>query len=264
MGTKISGLSLNNNYFGLGASGASTLFGSLQTNDSFAMSSMLSDYTSIRNGSYAKLLNKYYGNVKAEQADSSNSTKNKTRFDIAATALSDVKNAAVELNKSIARLTETGKDSVFAKKDVKKEDGTTVQEYDKDAIMSAVSSYVKNYNATMKAAGESGSNSVKNSAEGLNRITGVMTDRLAKIGISRDVDGMLKLDEDTFMKADMNQVKSLMNGSSSYAAGVGTSVKALSSVVNNQMSMSAGSIYGNNGAYISSSAYVGSLFNGEL
>lgn len=262
MGTKISGLGLNSSYFGVGTSGVSTLFGSLKTTDSSAMSSMLSDYSSIRNGSYAKLLNKYYGNVSTEKAETTNPVKKQNNK--VSTALSDVKSAVNDLKKSINKLTDTSKDSVFAKKTMTKEDGSTQEGYDVDSIYSAVSSYVKNYNATLDAANESGSASVKNSSDGLGRMTSVMSDRLSKIGITAGVDGKLKLDEDTFKKADMSAVKSLFNGASSYAAGVGTSATALSSVAGNQLSMNAGGMYGNSGSYVSSSAYVGSLFSGEL
>lgn len=260
----ISGLNVKTNFFGISTSGASTLFGSLNTGSSSAMTGMLSDYASIRNGSYGKLLNTYYGKNTANTTSSSDKTDKsdevKIKNSTSSSLLASAKTSANDLKTSISKLTKTGEDSVFNKKSIKGEDGSVTNDYDKDAIYKAVSEYVKNYNTAIEDARVSGSTTVANAGKNMSSLTNAMSRSLSKVGITVGTDNKLSINEDEFKKADMNNVKTLFNGSSSYAANIGTSASMVANSASNQLSMLNGSIYGSDGTYGNNYAYSGSLY----
>lgn len=256
-------LSLNQNYFGTSTSGVSSLFGSLGTsqNSTSSLTSLLSDYNSIRSGAYGKLLKTYYGgNEKLNSTESASASKNSSKTSDSSTQLASTRDAAKNLKESAAKLTATGKDSLFNKKDIKQEDGTTKEDYDTDAIYSAVSDFVKNYNTAMEAAGNSGMTSISNKASGMASLTGAMSKSLARVGITVGIDNKLSVDEETFKVADMSRVKSLFNGSSSYASQISSYASNAANASSSKLAQLNGSLYTSSGAYGSSYAYSGSLY----
>ncbi len=259
-------LFLNQSYFGTSASGVGSLFGSLggnRTSNSFSsLTGLLSDYNSIRTGSYAKLMKTYYGgNDKLNAMESTSVTKkNNTATKDSNTQLATTRDAAKELKESTAKLTATGKDSLFNKKEIKQEDGTTKEDYDKDAIYSAVSDFVKDYNSMIESADKSSSISIANKGNGMTSLTGVMSRSLAKVGITVGIDNKLSVDEKTFKEADMNKVKSLFNGSSSYASQISSYASNIANTSSSKLAQMNGSLYNSYGAYGSNYAYSGSLY----
>lgn len=256
-------LFLNQNYFGTSTSGVSSLFGSLSSsrNSTSSLTSLLSDYNSIRSGSYGKLLKTYYGGN--EKLNSTESASVKSKNNIAQdsnTQLAATRDAAKKLKESTSKLTTTGKDSLFNKKDIKQEDGTTREDYDTDAIYSAVSDFVKNYNAMIEAADNSNLTSISNKGNGMTSLTGVMSKSLAKVGITVGIDNKLSIDEKTFKAADMSRVKSLFNGSSSYAAQISSYASSVVNTSSSKLAQLNGSLYTGSGVYGSSYAYSGSLY----
>ena len=136
------------------------------------------------------------------------------------------------MKESADTLLATGKNDLFAQKDIttKDENGieTTTKGYDTSAIYNAVNSFVKNYNSVMAAVDDVSDTTVNNRTESLGNTTIANSKQLAKIGITMKNDGTLSLDKDTFMKADMSTVKSLFQGNGSY----GYRVSAQSSMIN--------------------------------
>lgn len=211
--------------FGSGNSGISGLGG------------LISDYNSIRNGSYGKLLKAYYGGMnntatkaaysKVAKGDYSSSTS--TAVDSSAT-IKELQSTTDKLTASAKALYTTGSKSVFNKVDVKDEDGNVVkdsrgvpkQEYDVDKIYKSVKSFVDNYNSVLEAADKSADRKVQNSVIGMINYTKQESNMLSKLGISIGSDHQLSIDEDTFKKADMNVAKSLFNGTGSYAYTIGS------------------------------------------
>lgn len=256
-------LFLNQNYFGTSTSGVSSLFGSLGSsqNSTSSLTSLLSDYNNIRSGAYGKLLKTYYGgNDKLNSTESTSVTKKNTTTQDSNTQLATTRDAAKELKESTAKLTATGKDSIFNKKDVKQKDGTTKEDYDTDAIYSAVSDFVKDYNTMIEAAGKSNLTSISNKGNGMASLTGVMSKSLAKVGITVGVDNKLSVDEKTFKAADMSRVKSLFNGSSSYAAQISSYASSVVNTSSSKIAQLNGSLYNSSGVYGSNYAYSGSLY----
>ncbi|EKC48194.1 Flagellar hook-associated protein 2, partial [human gut metagenome] len=182
-----------------------------------ASSNWLADYASIKNGSYAKLMKAYYGKENtASKTAASDITKKDTTKETAKKALAKVETATDALKESADTLLATGKNDLFAQKDIttKDENGieTTTKGYDTSAIYNAVNSFVKNYNSVMAAVDDVSDTTVNNRTESLGNTTIANSKQLAKIGITMKNDGTLSLDKDTFMKADMNTVEEPVPG----------------------------------------------------
>lgn len=217
------GISINMGLTGL-KQDYSYLFQSLPGSSGNANLNFLSDYISIKNGSYGKLMKAYY--AKGETSEEVSSLAKKSTTSIAtskddAEKLAAVESAADGLKESADKLIDKGTDSLFKKKDVQTKDEfgfyTTTQDYDRDAIYSAVSDFVKDYNSLVKEAGSSDATSITNRTNTLVGITTANKELLSQVGITIGEDKSLSIDEETFRKADMTTVQSLFNGNSSYA-----------------------------------------------
>lgn len=242
----------------------SYLFSSLGSGASgVAGSNLLSDYASIKNGSYAKLMKAYYGgnandsvkniaksNRTTSAALSSEESKVYTKIQTGTDALKE--SADILLGKSLFEK------KVFTKQD---ENGveSTVKDYDKNEIYSAVSSFVSDYNSVIKAVTDSDDGTVSRRVTNLTNETVSNQKALSGLGIKINLDGTLSLDKETFMKADISKVKSLFNGSGSYAYQVSAQASLINYAADNAMNK--GSSYGVNGGYRSDFSS-GNLFNG--
>ncbi len=232
--------------------------------------SFLSDYASIKNGSYGKLMKAYYSESASDsvkelaqnssQTDKSDSTGALTKEE--ATALTKVQSATDELKESADALLETGGKSVFQMVDMltKDENGveTTTQDYDREAIYSAVNQFVTDYNSVITATADAEDGTVSNRAQNLMRNSLSNEKMLNKIGITIGDDGKLAVDKDTFRKADMATTKTLFQGNGSY----GYQVSAQSSLINYAAdnAVSRAGTYTGSGTY--NNAYnTGNIFN---
>lgn len=254
----------------------SFLFAGLTTStgSNYGLSTFLSDYASIKNGSYGKLMKAYYRKDASDEIKSvaSNSTlkktSNKNTSSLTAEetkAYTEVQSSSDNLKDSADKLLAVGTKSLFNKKDIttKDENGveSTVRDYDTSAIYSAVSDFVKNYNSVIKAADSVDNKLVTNRVTNMENSTSINSKSLAALGITINNDNTLSIDKDTFMKADMSKAKSLFNGAGSY----GYSVSASASMINYNAdyALSKASTYTANGTY--SSLYSsGSLFSSYL
>ena len=177
--------------------------------------SWLGDYASIKNGSYGKLMKAYYSESGSSSTVGALAKKSASRTNSemlsAKTDLSKADSAADSLKSSADALLKKGTDSVFAKED-------------KDAVYDAVSSFVKNYNDTVKTAGSVSDKSVSSRLSSLTGIASASAKQLAGIGITVQDDKTLSLDKDAFQKADVSKVQSLFQENGSF--GYRTSVQA--------------------------------------
>lgn len=207
----------------------SYLFGAMNAkNNSGALgnASWLGDYASIKNGSYGKLMKAYYSEtgkdrVSALAKDSVNKTKSELKAD--KQDLSKADSSADSLKASADAMLKKGKDSVFEKDD-------------KDAVYDAVSSFVKNYNETVKAAGSVSNKSVTGRLASLTGNTNVYSKQLANIGITIGDDKTLSIDKDAFQKADMSKVKDLFQGNGSFGYQTSAQAGLLASSAENAVS----------------------------
>lgn len=239
----------------------SFLFSGLSSAASNAASSnWLSDYASIKNGSYGKLMKAYYAKDSGDSKTAASTITKKDTTDTAKKALAKVETATDALKESADALLATGKKDLFAQKDIttKDENGveTTTKGYDTGAIYNAVNSFVKNYNSVMAAVDDVSDTTVNNRTESMGNTTIANSKQLAKIGITMKNDGTLSLDKDTFMKADMNTVKNLFQGNGSY----GYRVSAQSSMIN----FAADHASTRSSLYTGTAGYIGTYNAGNL
>lgn len=206
----------------------SFLFNSLGSSGSAGPANLnfLSDYMSIKNGSYGKVMKAYYqktGDEKESSPIKPPEVSTSTASDTAKT-LASIDKAADALKNSADALINKGKDSLFKEKEVttKQEDGTTVTEkkYDMDSIYKAVSSFVKDYNSLLTATGKSDSANIAKSVKNMTNLTAIYSKSLEKAGITVGKDNKLTLDEKTFKAADMDTLKSTFNASPSFTYSI--------------------------------------------
>ena len=173
----------------------------------------LSDYASIKNGSYGKLVKAYYAKQKADSVSSGRDSSAK---------LTSMGSAAGTLAKSAGALM---KDSLWEKKQIKTKDEktgeeTTKEDYDWDSITKAVKSFAYNYNKTIESAGSSNTKDVLRNAAWMTKTTKSTERLLERVGISVGADNKLELDEDAIKKADISTLKSVFTGYNSFASKV--------------------------------------------
>lgn len=214
----------------------SYLFGGTQTPVTSGGFS-LTDYASIKNGSYGKLVKAYYAKQDAEKAASSGDSVQKSTM---------MKTGADALKKSADAL---NNDELWEKKKINKKDEKTgeeieVEDYDWEAITKAVKSFVEDYNDVVEQAGNSNSKDVLRNAVWMTGITEANENMLSKIGITVGKGNKMELDEDMLKKADISSLKTLFTGHNSYANKVSMKASSLS----NAAARSSGT-YKSNGTY---------------
>lgn len=232
------------------------MFGTSQTSGT---SSTLFDYGSIKNGSYYKLLKSYY-NGNSKIGSIAGETTSKVASDSAKKNAASVRDSAKALQEDSLALLSKGKDSVFTKKNVRQDDGTVKSEYDTDAIYKAVSKFVKDYNSTIESAASSEDSSVLSSTASMVKATKANSNLLADVGISIGSDNKLTIDEKAFKSANMTDVKSIFNGTGSYAYGIASSSSNIYNKSVSQLANLNGYSYTSTGSY-SSYQYTGSLYS---
>lgn len=242
-----------------------------RSNSGYGLGNMnfLSDYYSIKNGSYGKLLKAYFTKVgndstttsKTESEDDSSKLSTSLSQDSAKT-LTAIDKSADKLKASADKLINNGENSVFAQKEVttKNEDGTTTttQEYDMDAIYGAVSDFVNNYNALLDDVNNSSATSVQKATSNMTNITNLYSNTLKGVGITIGTDNKLTLDEETFKAADMSKIKSVFNESPSFTR----SISSQASFIDNAASSEAlkANTYTDAGSY-SNNYSIGNMFD---
>lgn len=187
-------------------SGVNSLFGSSTT-------SILSQWASIRNGSYKKLMKAYYTNQKStSKSDSSSKDSDK----VTEKTLTATEDSAQSLKKSADELMATGSKSVFKKVTSKDEDGKTVQDYDTNKIYKAVKKFVDNYNDVIENTDKTINSGVSNNRKSMIMNTASNESLLSGMGITVNSDNTLEINEEEFKKADMSKVESMFSGRNSY------------------------------------------------
>lgn len=172
------GIGLNGFNSGLSDTYSSLLGGS--GTESSGMSSLLSDYASIKNGSYGKMMKSYYAKTKEEEEASSSKGSSKTKEKDAASA-----SAARKFYETASAMS-----------------GLDYSADNIDKLYDSVSAFVKDYNAMMTSASKSKNASVQAQADALNDYTYQNYKLFAKVGITMNADRTLSIDEDTFKKVN--------------------------------------------------------------
>ena len=179
----------------------------------------ISDYAAIKNGSYKKALKSYYAQQDEEKIVQSGDTPKKQE---------QVKSAAASLERSANAL---NNEALWEKKTIKKKDEVTgkeveVQDYDWDAIIKAVKSFVEDYNNVIDEAGESDTKNVLRHTMWMTGMTEKTGSLLSKVGLDIGKGNKLKLDEKDLKEADISALKTIFTGYISFASKI--SQKAIS------------------------------------
>lgn len=249
---------------GMSASGFTNLLSGLGGNSNSVNNLMnfnVSDYNSIKSGTYYRLLKSYYASDSENGKKTSDSFKNPYT-----TSTSKETNSTLAKIESAADdLTESAKDlysnnaKAFKKITSTDEDGKTTTDYDKDAIYKAVNSFVEDYNSLIKSAGKSDADGIARAAASMATLTNQNANALNSLGITIDKDSYtLSLDKDAFMQADMSKAKNLFNGMGSYAYDVATKASMLNYQAEREASKA--NTYGSTGTY-NSNYSAGSIYN---
>lgn len=186
----------------------STLLGGMGGgNDAGGMGSLLSDYASIKNGSYGKMMKSYYAKLEKQEAEESGKTNQKTAGKIKDSASAS---AAQSLYKSASALTSLNYDD-RSEKNI-------------DKITDSVSAFVKDYNSLMKSAAKSENTTVQKQAESLYDTYYTNYKLFSKVGITMNSDRTLSFDADSMKKVLQDTehgngatVKTLFGGVGSFA-----------------------------------------------
>lgn len=241
--------------FNFGSYGLSGLFGG-STSSSFYGS--LGNYSSIRSGSYKKLLSSYYAKTKATDTASANKKTNSRWNDWDSAympsnrALTTVRKEADELTSSAKALANQGSQSLFAEKYTTTKDAetgvtTTTKGYDKDAIAKAVDTFVSDYNSALKAGRGSTNSNVSRNTSYMAQQTAIYARSLAEVGITVEKDQTLSVDKDKLKAADIDSLKRVFNGTTSFASLTANRSSSISQSATRAASTS--SIYNRGGSY---------------
>jgi len=211
--------------------------GITSTDNSFS----LADYAAIKNGSYKKLMKSYYKQEEEEKAAAApGDTKQR---------LTSIKASADDLKSSVDALQ---KEELWQKKKytrVDEESGEEVEyeDYDWEAITSAVKNFTDAYNSVVSATGNSDTKDVLMNASWLTKMTASNAKTLAKAGISIGKDNKLSVDEEA-LKENISTAKLLFKGYNSFADKAASKADGISGSASRVASKLA-SAYNKHGAY---------------
>ena len=225
----------------------------------------LSEYHSIKSGAYGKALKTYYAQQTEDSSAASTekeSSKKKSE-NTAVDKLTDVSSNASALADSAEKLTTRGSDSLFRKKDitVKNEDGTTstTEGYDVDAIYNAVNDFAKKYNNFLTSMNKSGSEKIEEEVDGVTKLVADYETSLNNIGITIGEDDKLSVSKEKFIASDMDDVKKLFNGNTSFAYVASTKASIIGSTANSEANVMKN--YTSSGSYENALSSMGNLLD---
>ena len=234
------------------SSSVSTLFSSLGSSKSTGSGLFginLSEYASIRSGSYGKLMRSYFSMDSTKGTSKSDDSTKNTIEDLATTTstskdstktLAAIESDAKELTDSAKALYTRSNNKVFTK-----DSGGS---YDTEKIYKAVKRFADDYNSMLDTAGKSSTNRISRSVSSMKNETSYNEKPLKEIGITVDEKtGRLSVDETTFKSADTEKIKNLFNGTGSYAYSVATKAAMTESYAKSEAAKS--NTYTKNGTY---------------
>lgn len=197
----------------------SDLFSNLSSNNTnSASSNILGDYASIKSGTYKKLLKAYY--AKEEQESKETSTTKKAD-------LTSMKEGAQSLKAAADQLKAKGEGSLFEKvtktvKDEKTGESKEVTDYDYDAITKAVQEFADSYNSFLDSAVKQDSSQILKKTTILTNLMKKNAGLLTDAGVSIGANNKLTVDAEKLKEADINVLKTLVQGTNSIADKVAT------------------------------------------
>ncbi|MBP7059497.1 MAG: hypothetical protein KBA87_03640 [Lachnospiraceae bacterium] len=227
----MSGINISNNSWNNWTSSSiQTLFAGFSTSGVNNLASLTNDYSSIKNGSYGKLVKAYY-----DKEDSSSTKKTSSQDKInqlakdATTQNTKQENQVVSdaksLENSVDKLEKTGSSSLFTKSYSVSDNS---YDYNTDKIFSAVSDFVNSYNNLISSTDKLDSSSNDTNVSNMLNATRINSKTFDKIGITVGSDSKLSVNKDLFKKSNMSDVQSLFQGSGSYGSTISNQAESIS------------------------------------
>ena len=183
--------------------------------------SWLSDYASIKSGSYGKLMKSYY--AAAASDDGSKDSRSSILEN-----LTSVKDKTPEVSSETKAFNKAATAADALQSSIKTLGGLKDDAED-SAKYEAVSSFVKNYNSVVDTASVTADKSISNRLDSIRSATAAKEKDLNSLGISIGKDGKLSIDKDTFGAADKSKINDLFADRRSYAAEVNVSAAMIQS-----------------------------------
>ena len=182
------------------------------------LAGLVSDYNTIKNGSYNKLVKAYYKKMGDDTTGSSASSDKVSADDLwSSDKLSSSKKASAKDYSKISANAESLKKATGALSEDAKEDVYEAAKTDHSKIESAVKAFADSYNALIDSAGSSQSGIVTSRATSLTSLSISYGKKLGAIGLNIQENGKLSVDSDALASANVDTVKSLFSGKNSYA-----------------------------------------------
>ncbi|MDY3888197.1 MAG: hypothetical protein SOZ17_03200 [Agathobacter sp.] len=218
--------SLNPRSSGLSSAGVSDMLGI-----------SYSDYATIRNGSYGKLVKAYYkqdgkvpfGDAVNDKAEKEDSEKE----------LSSIIGESKNLQSSL--------EALMSSKALSGGTSDSDDSEQKEVAWKEVSSFVKSFNSLMDKTENSGTSGVKKGVESLIQLTTENSKALKSIGITIGKDNQLTIKEEDYKKADLSKVKNLFYNKGGYGYRAYVQAKLIETRATTQKEKE--STYGKRGTY---------------
>lgn len=198
-----------------------SFFGGIGNTNSY--SNFLSDYASIRNGSYRRLLKAYYGTRNSSGTTSTgagSSTSNILDQILEERKHPKITQETSEANSKLASGIPTLTNTVKALQNdttyTASEDGKTSA---RDKVVSALKNYVTEYNEVVSAAKKSTLSNKTSYIASMMKSTSANADKLKEIGITVNGNGTLQFVEGQAKKADISKVQDLFSSKNSMSYG---------------------------------------------
>ena len=189
--------------------------GSSNQNSLSDLTSVLSDYSSIKSGSYGKLLRAYYAKD-TEKVNSTGKTEQKDKTENEDT--NSVKDLFQNTVSTTKKPDKTSAEAATKLVDaVETLDKLTYKEENRDKIAESISSFIKEYNTTLQAASKSDLVNVVQNAEWMTSGSKSNEKLLASVGVTINEDNTLSFDQETFASASLTTAKSVFDGAASFA-----------------------------------------------
>ena len=174
----------------------------------------LSDYASIKNGSYGKLMKAYYGTGQTS-SEAAGSTRDSSK-NILKKLEEEKKNPKVskevrEANSNLTSGLSSLNNSVSALRSDKTYTDTENGKSAADKVVSAVKSFVSDYNSVVNAAKDSTLTGKTAYVANMMSSTAANSDKLSEIGVRLNANGTLELDEAKLKAADISKVQELFS-----------------------------------------------------
>lgn len=202
--------------------GFSQLFQSFSFSSGTGNQNFLSDYASIKSGSYGKLLRSYYGTGSNSSTTASGTKKSTTNT--LDKILEEKKNPTIskeakEANSNLTAGLSSLKNSVSALQNDKTYTDTENGQSASDKVVSAMKNYVADYNSVVTAAKKSTLTGKTAYVANMMQSTSANEDKLAELGISINANGTLQLNENKLKAADVSKVQELFSSNNIMSYG---------------------------------------------